>query len=85
MGITQTELDAGVAFAYDVEVFRGPIKYWQIALVQDESKREVVETQRGYPKTWKSLDDALVFALEFCRDARGLRVMMGEYVLRLER
>ncbi|MBC8751628.1 MULTISPECIES: hypothetical protein [Paraburkholderia] len=73
MGITQAELAKGLVPRPRVAIFMGPLGSWQIELTAD-AKVLTVETQRGHPKTWRVLDDAIAFACEHCKDAEEIRI-----------
>ena len=73
MGITQAELAKGLVTRPRVSIFMGPLGSWQIELTAEE-KVLAVETQRGHPKTWRALDDAIAFACEHCKDAEEIRI-----------
>ncbi|WP_254606677.1 hypothetical protein [Burkholderia contaminans] len=77
MGITQEELSRRVILideTYEVEVYVGPSKTWQVDLVLKSGKRVEVETQRGTPKMWRTLDKALDFAIAYCTQRSKLTV-----------
>jgi hypothetical protein len=73
MSVTQAELAKGLVTRPRVLIFMGPLGSWQIELTAQE-KVLAIETQRGHPKTWRVLDDAIAFACDYCNDAQEVRI-----------
>ncbi|MBU9384975.1 hypothetical protein [Burkholderia gladioli] len=85
MGITVAELRRNDANeAYDVKIFLGPLKSWQMSLLMESGKLVDVETKRATPKTWRHFEDAILFALENCGAKKGFIVEIDNIVLRQE-
>ncbi|WP_396334067.1 hypothetical protein [Burkholderia anthina] len=84
MPIAQPEL-AGLKETYSVQIYQGPVSAWQVKLSLDTGKSHEVVTQRGYPKTWRRLEDVLTFATVYCAAAASITVDFNEYVLRVEK
>jgi hypothetical protein len=75
MGITTAELAAGLlSESYEVRIFLGPVKTWQITLTTKSGKVVEIETRRGTPKTWRVFEDAVRFVLTQCRESKRIRV-----------
>ncbi|WP_420213479.1 hypothetical protein ACN8ZM_40410 (plasmid) [Burkholderia aenigmatica] len=83
MRIAQPEL-AGLKDAYSATIYQGPVSAWQVKLSLASGKLLEVVTQRGYPKTWRRLEDVLTFATVYCKAATSITVDFGEYVLKVE-
>jgi hypothetical protein len=78
MGITQAELMKGIPDRYEVKIFLGPLKSWHMELRTHARAVLEIQTQRGFPKTWRNLDDAIAFSCEYCQGADRISIHYGE-------
>ncbi|HGO6126519.1 TPA: hypothetical protein ACK3RK_005067 [Burkholderia cepacia] len=83
MGITVAELRGKeIEEPYEVKIFLGPLKSWQISLITQSGKTIDVETKRSAPKTWRYFEDAVEFATSNCQEALRMQVQIGEILLK---
>lgn len=81
MRVTLAEIARLIDEPYSVRVFVGSSKAWEFELLTASEKVHQIQTQRGATRTWLALDKALGAVIEYCADAQGVRVEIGNLVL----
>ncbi|WP_124702825.1 hypothetical protein [Burkholderia cenocepacia] len=83
MGITVAELRRNeLSEDYEVRIFLGPLRSWQICLLTTSGKVVDVETKRATPKSWRHFEDAVDFVREHCVPSAPIVVEIDGLVLR---
>jgi hypothetical protein len=81
MGLTTRELSAvddTLQGKYIVWIRRDPSGFWKIELHVDGGRVYELDTTRGATKSWRRLEDALMFAKESCPRAKVLFLEIEE-------
>ncbi len=83
MGITVAELRRNeLSEEYEVKIFFGPLRSWQICLLTISGKVVDVETKRATPKSWRHFEDAVDFVREHCVPSATIVVEIDGIFLR---